>query len=96
MFPGITSKLSESTLPSATVINPKTDVVLLTGTTTIQTIVPNFGGGFSGILFLIPLNGNIDLGVSGNILGGPTILQNFAHFFIYSRSQGKWHPESGL
>lgn len=96
MFPGTTSKLSESIVASADTINAKTDVLLLTGTTQINTIRPNFGGGFSGIIFLIPINGNVSLGSSGNINGGPTMLHNFTTLLVYSKIQNKWYPYSGL
>lgn len=91
MFPGSTSKLSESVIVSSTTINPKTDFVRLTGATTIETIIPNFGGGFSGILFLTAVNGGITLGTSGNILVGGPMAQNRLHSLVYSKSQNKWY-----
>ena len=90
MFPGSTTKLTESKLASATVINPKTDIVVLTGAATIQTINPNFGGGIaSGMLILIP-QGAAVLGTTGNILVGTTCIVNRALTLIYVKSLGKW------
>ena len=95
MIPGTTSKLSESTVESAASISAKTDIVLVTGTTTINTIIPNFGGGFSGFLVLVPTAG-VALGTSGNILVGITAAVNRAVFLVYVKSLGKWVINSGV
>jgi hypothetical protein len=96
MIPGITTKLSESTLASATSISPKTDIVKVTGSTTINTIVPTFGGGFGGFVILIPTDGAITIGTSGNILVGLAAAQNRALMLIFVRSLGKWILENGV
>ena len=97
MIPGSTTKLSESTLASAATISPKTDIVLLTGTTAVNTIVPSFGGGFSGLVILIPTNAaGVTLGTSGNILVGLAAAQNRALMLIFVRSLQKWVIESGV
>jgi hypothetical protein len=75
MIPGITSKCSETTVASAASITAKSDIVLVTGTTQINTIIPNFGGGFSGFLVLIPTAGSVILGTSGNINSFPSLRQ---------------------
>ena len=91
MFPGTTSKVSESTLAASTTINPKTDLVRLTGTTTIATIIPNFGGGFSGIQYLTPVDDTVTVDTSGNVLVGQTMALNRVYTFIYSKIQAKWY-----
>lgn len=96
MIPGTTSKLSQSTVASAATIPAKTDIVLVTGSTQVNTIQPNFGGGFGGFLVLIPTDGTITLGTSGNILVGIAAAQNRAVFMIYVRSLGKWVINSGV
>jgi hypothetical protein len=97
MFPGTTSKLSEGTLASAASINVKTDIVLLTGTTAVNTIIPNFGGGFSGFCILIPTNAaGVTLGTSGNILVGIAAVQNRAVWLVYVKSLAKWVINSGV
>ena len=97
MIPGRTSKTSESTVASAATIDAKTDVVLVTGTTAINTIIPNFGGGFGGILLLIPTNAaGVTLGTSGNILVGIAAAQNRGVWLTYVRSLGKWVINSGV
>lgn len=96
MIPGTTSKLSESTLASAASISPKTDIVLVTGAVQINTIVPAFGGGFSGFLVLVPVSGAVTLGTSGNINVGIAAAQNRAVFLVFVRSLGKWIINSGV
>jgi len=92
MLPGLTSKVSEGFLASAATIYPKTDVVYLSGTTGVNTIVPAFGGGFSGILFLVTTDGAVTLGTSGNISKAATTVQNQILVMIYSKKLGKWVP----
>ncbi len=96
MIPGTTSKLSETTVASAASIVAKSDIVLVTGTTQVNTIVPNFGGGFGGFLVLVPTAGSVILGTSGNILVGITAVINRAVFLVYVKSLGKWVINSGV
>jgi len=97
MIPGLTSKLSETTVASATSIVAKSDIVLVTGTTAIATIVPNFGGGFGGFLVLIPTNAaGVTLNTAGNILVGIAAVQNRAVFMTFVKSLGKWVINSGV
>lgn len=96
MLPGLTSKLSETTVASATSIKAKSDVVLVTGTTQIETISPNFGGGFGGFLILIPVSGSVVLGTAGNIAVGITAVINRAVHLNYVKSTGKWYINSGV
>jgi uncharacterized membrane protein len=95
MIPGTTSKLSESTVASAATINAKTDIVHVTGSVAINTILPNFGGGFSGLLILNSLAG-VALGTSGNINVGVTVVANRPIWLVYSRALGKWLINSGV
>lgn len=91
MIPGTTSKLSESTVASASTISAKTDVVLVTGTTAINNILPNYGGGFGGFVILIPTNAaGVTLGTTGNILVGLALPQNRAQVLVFVRSLQKW------
>lgn len=90
-WPGFTTKLSEEVLASGATINPKSDIVRLTGTTTIATINPNFGGGFGGLLFLIPTGGNIQTTTSGNIMNAVTMVDEQVCVLVYVRQEGKWH-----
>lgn len=94
MIPGSTSKLTESVVASAATIAPKTDVALVSGTTSIATITPAFGGGFSGILFLIPTDGNVATTTTGNVGVAVTMLQNKVTTLVYSRKNGKWYTHA--
>lgn len=97
MFPGSTSKMSETTVASAAAIDVKSDIVVVTGTTQINTLRANFGGvGFSGAVTLVPTGGAVILGTSGNILVGITMAVNRATTLIYVKSLGKWFIESGV
>lgn len=96
MIPGTTSKVSESTVASAATITVKSDVVKITGSTQINTINPNFGGGFGGLCVLIPTDGAVTLGTSGNILVGIAMAQNRAVWLVYVKSLAKWVINSGV
>jgi hypothetical protein len=89
MIPGRTSKLSEAILPVTPILDPKTDVVYLTGTGTITTIIPHYGGGFSGLLILIPQL-EITFGTGGNIFQGITAPANRVVMLVYSKGLGQW------
>lgn len=89
MFPGTTTKLSEAVIASAADISVKSDFVRLTGAVQVNTIRPNFGGGFSGILFLVSTSGLI-LGTSGNILVGETLTANRLYVLVFSKLSAKW------
>lgn len=91
MFPGLTTKLSEEILASAATITPKADLVRLTGTTAIATIVPNFGGGFSGILFLVPTGGAVSTTTTGNIMNAVAMPDEQVTLLVYSKLEAKWH-----
>ena len=91
MFPGTTSKCSESVLASATTIFPKTDIVRLTGTTAIATIVPPYAG-FSGILILVPTGGNVATTTAGNISAVVTMVDEQSCVLVYSKTAEKWYP----
>lgn len=95
MIPGTTTKLSESTVASAETIDVKSDLVKVTGTTSIATIRPNFGGGFSGIVFLLPLDGNVATLTTGNIVGSAiTMLQNKLTILVYSKEEALWYSHA--
>lgn len=92
MFPGTTSKLSEQSIPSAATIDAKSDQLVLAGTTSIATIRANFGGGFSGVLFIIPKDGNVATVTTGNIIAAVTMPQNQVTVLTFSKTLAKWVP----
>jgi hypothetical protein len=89
MFPGSTTKITTSALVGTATLNPKTDLVVVSGVGPVNTITPNYGGGFSGILILVPTAALV-LGTTGNILVGATLVVNRATFLVYVKSLGKW------
>lgn len=93
MIPGTVSKLSEEVLASATTITPKTDVVQLTGTVAVATIVPPYAG-FSGLLFVVPLDGSVATTTAGNIAVVQTMIVNKVAVLVYSKRTGKWYPHA--
>ena len=94
MIPGVVSKLTEGTVPSATVIQAKSDIVRVTGSTAIQTIQPALG--VSQFLVLVPVDGAITLGAAGNIAVGIAAAQNRAVFMVYVKTLSKWVINSGV
>lgn len=93
MIPGLVSKLSESSVTAAATIGPiKSDILHVTGSTTIATIRPPGGpGGFSGILFVVA-GTTVAVTSSGNILTAATLTAGLVTVFIYSKSLNKWVP----
>jgi hypothetical protein len=93
MIPGFTTKLSEETLASAATIYPKKDLIILTGTTALATIVPAYGGGFSGVLFIVPTNAaGVATLTTDNIGVAVTMAQFRVTVLVWSKSQSKWYP----
>jgi hypothetical protein len=98
MIPGPVGRLTEATLASAATINyVKTDVIRITGTTQIDTIIPPFGGQTWSIrVTLIPVDGAIVLSAAGNVLVGITMAINRSVDLIWSKTSQKWYIESGV
>ena len=96
MIPGSVSKLSETTVASAATIRATADVVKVTGSTTVNNIIPGLGPGQSQFLILIPTDGAVTLGTSGNINVGIAMAQNRAVFLVFLRSTAKWYINSGV
>lgn len=95
MFPGITTKVSESNIALATTVVQKTDVLRVTDTTTttqVATITPAFGG-FSGVCFLQNKSGaSLTLTTAGNIAGtgSITVLNQRMAVLVFSKLESKW------
>lgn len=96
MIPGSVSKLSEQTVASAASITAKADIVNVTGSTQINTIVPGLGTAVSQFLVLNPVSGALTLGTSGNIAVGVTLVQNRPSILVWSKAAQKWLIESGV
>ena len=96
MIPGSVSKLSESTVASASTITAKADILYVTGATAVNTINPGLGTAQSQLLILVPTDGALTLGTSGNILVGLAAVQNRAVFMVWSKKLQKWIIENGV
>jgi len=92
MIPGITTKLSEGVVASAATIAPRTDIAFVTGTVGVSNIMGQFGGGFSGILFVVTVDGAVVFSTGGNIAKAVTTVQNQVLVFIFSKARGLWYP----
>lgn len=96
MIPGSVSKLKEDTVASAATITAKADLVNVTGTTQINTIVPGLGTAVSQFLVLNCVSGAVVLGTSGNIAVGLTTAQNRPQLLVWSKAAQKWLINSGV
>jgi hypothetical protein len=97
MIPGRQTRLTTDVVASADSIIVKTDVVRVTGSTTINTITAPLMLDRDGVfLVLIPVDGSVALGTGGNILIGITAVINRAVFLVYSATTGKWYINSGV
>lgn len=93
MIPGLMSRLSESIVASTTTVTIKSDLVTMTGTTAVATIVPPPGqGGQSTVIFIVPVDGSIATTTAGNIAKAVTMVQNQTCVFTYSKQTAKWYP----
>jgi hypothetical protein len=96
MIPGSVSKLSEMTVASAATITAKADIVHVTGSTAVNTVIPGLGTAVSQFLVLNPTDGALTLGTSGNIAVGVALVQNRPAIMIWSKKLQKWLIESGV
>ena len=98
MIPGQTTKLTEKSVVTASVIDAKSDILFLLYNGTVETINPHFGGGFAGFVILIVSQGStVSLGITGNIsLAAPLPLAvNKPTFLTYSKITRKWYVTVG-
>lgn len=92
MIPGLMSRLSEVTVASTTTVVIKGDLVRVTGTTSIATITPPGQGGFSTVIFVVPVDGTVATTTAGNIMKAVSMVQNQVCVFVYSKKDSKWYP----
>ena len=94
MIPGFVSKLSESSVTAAATIGPpKSDILYLSGSTTIATIRPPGGpGGFSSVLFIVPLTDAVATTTTGNIAVNVTMPVDRVTVLVYSKQEDTWFP----
>lgn len=89
--PGFVSRFGEERIIAAATIGPvKRELIVLSGTTTLTTILPNFGGRFGQEIRLLTPDGALTIGTTGNILVGTTTSTNLVTILTYYPSQSKW------
>jgi len=92
MIPGITTKISEGVIASTTTIFPKSDLIFVSGTTSVATIVPPYAG-FSGILIVVATDvAGFATTTAGNISAVVSVTTGKATIFVYSKEKNKWYP----
>lgn len=90
MIPGMVSKLKEVAVASTTSIGPfQGEVVVVSGTTDVATILPNFGGQFAQVLRVVT-PAAVTFTTTGNILVGTTTTTNMATILTWVPSLSKW------
>ena len=96
MFPGRQSKVTEENVASATTINVKSDLIRITGSTQIETILsPLLLSGQGGVVvYVVAVDGAVVIGTSGNVLVGVTLTQNRLYTLVYSNVVDKWYIHS--
>jgi hypothetical protein len=92
--PGKLSRLSEEIAATANSMGPfKSDVIILTGTTSIQIVVPMFGGFVYDLNhILIPISGAVSIIGGGNFATTGSLPQNKFSEIMWSKSQQLWFP----
>ena len=96
MYPGITTRLTRSVVASAATIIAATDVIILTGTTAIDTITPKSmnKSGQDQLAFFIPTDGTVATTTNGNVVAAQTMLQNRVTTMVWDAILGKWYPHA--
>lgn len=94
MIPGTVSRLSFRRTASATTLDANVDCLILTSTTTIQTL--NVKGPLTSrstqqIILMNAAGGNITIGTAGNILVGVTLATNRMTRLVFDPVTAKWH-----
>lgn len=92
MIPSSPGKGTEVTVASATVIEVNADLVRITGSTQVETILSKLALN-RGILafFAVAVDGAVVVGTSGNVLVGQTLAQNRLYLFVWSATAAKWY-----
>ena len=96
MFPGLTTRLSFGTKAAATSIDADKDVIALTGTTAIATIIPKVANraGMAQLLFLIPTGGAVATTTAGNIAVVQSMGNNLVTCLVWHPTLAKWYPHA--
>jgi hypothetical protein len=94
MIPGYgSSRLKEESVASAATITVKADLVRITGTTQVDTILSPINVGRDGFLIFVYTNGaGVILSAAGNIAVTQTLVTNRLYAYAFSSLAAKWIP----
>lgn len=94
MIPGYgSSRLREEIVASAATITVKADLVRLTGSTQVDTILSPVNMGRDGILiFIYASDGAVTVSAAGNVAVSQSLAQNRLYTYAFSTIAGKWIP----
>ena len=92
MIGGMVNKLSEQTVASTTAIEVTAELIRVTGTTSIATIAAPRNGGFSSMIVIVPVDGNVATLTTGNIAVAVTMAQSRATVLVFSKTDSRWYP----
>lgn len=94
--PGFVSRYGELRVVAAATIGPlRREIIVVSGTTSIATIIPNFGGQFGQEVRMITPDGALTMVTTGNILVGTTTTTNLMTILTYVPSLSKWAINNG-
>lgn len=94
MIPGYgSSRLREESVASAATITVKADLVRITGTTQVDTILSPMSVGRDGFLIFVYTNGaGVTLSAAGNIAVSQALVTNRLYAYVFSNLAAKWIP----
>lgn len=96
MIPGYgSSRLREEAVASAATIQVKADLVRLTGTTNVDTILHPLQSGSNGLLVFVYTNGaGLTITAAGNVAVAQALVTNRLYAYIWSPLASKWIPHA--
>lgn len=94
MIPGYgSSRAREETVASAATIVVKSDLVRITGTTQIDTILsPVNVGRDCALIFLFTPDAGVTVSAAGNVAVSQTLVTNRLYAYMWSSIAAKWIP----
>lgn len=94
MIPGYgASRLREETVASATTIQVKADLIRLTGTTQVDTMLTPLNMGRDGVLvFIYTPDAGVTISAAGNVAVSQALVTNRLYAYVFSTTAAKWIP----
>jgi hypothetical protein len=96
MIPGYGStRMKEEVVASATTITIKGDLIRLTGTTAVATILSPMNVGRDGFLiFIYTPDAGVTINAAGNVAVSQALVTNRLYAYAFSVLAGKWIPHA--